>query len=85
MARTRADPADERAAARRNVGLPREQQQVRRADAFPARGGAVGYPEWFRTQQLGRHAAGLPTQVSASSIWRWQHNGGPALAYDWKQ
>ena len=71
----RDDPADRRAQARRKLGLPRLLQQTRRPDADPSRGGATGYPEWYRTEQLGRAAAGQPTNVSASSISRWRNRG----------
>jgi len=52
----RADPADRQALAHRQIGLPRLQHQVRRADVVG--GGSVGYPEWYRAQQLERSAGG---------------------------
>lgn len=69
------DPADQQAEARRRLGLARLEQVPRRPHADPSRGGARGYPEWFRNEQVALAAAGLPTRVSPASISRWRNNG----------
>lgn len=49
------DPADLMAQARREAGLTRQLQQQRRVPPHPSRGGARGFPEWYRDEQLQRH------------------------------
>jgi hypothetical protein len=60
------------AQARRDLGLSRELQQVRTASSDPARGGSRGYDDWYRIDQLERHAAGEDVRVSASSVACWR-------------
>lgn len=69
------DPADLMAQARREAGLTRELQQPRRATPHPSRGGAAGYPEWYKEEQLLKHQNGEQVDVSASSISRWNNRG----------
>jgi len=66
------DPADERADARRRVGLTRELEQTRQTLPRPSVGGTRGYPVWHRIADLGRTAQGLPTDASRVSHFRWR-------------
>jgi hypothetical protein len=57
---------DNRAVARRDLGLLRELEQVRSSLPEPSQGG--GYPVWFRVDELVRADNGEETRASAASI-----------------
>jgi hypothetical protein len=65
------DAADERAKARKRLGLTRELGQDRAVLPHPSRGGCRGYPVWSRQEQLLAQATGQPTTASAPSLSRW--------------
>jgi hypothetical protein len=65
------DDPDRVASERSRQGQSRELQQQRGPQPAPSRGGAPGYPEFFRDQDLVRAANGDPTVASTSSIRRW--------------
>jgi hypothetical protein len=67
-----ANEEDDRARARRDLGLSRELQQERTSLSDPARGGCRGYPVWFRMEELAKWQAGEETRASVSSLVRWQ-------------
>ena len=71
------DPADERARARKRVGATRELEETRATLPHPSRGGTRGYPVWFRSLELLRHAQGLPIVSSVASVHRWQNRLEP--------
>ena len=62
---------EDRADARRRLQMARELQQPRSSLHHPRRGGARGYPLWFREEELGRHTNGAPAIVSQRSLQRW--------------
>lgn len=67
------DPADERAKARRLLGLTRELQAERAELPDPARGGTRGYAVHTRRNELQRVANGdAPAFALRASIYRWQ-------------
>jgi hypothetical protein len=63
---------DERAISRRNLGVSRELQQNRTGEPDPSNGGSLGYPEWFRMDQLARADAGQDIRVFQRFIVRWR-------------
>ena len=71
------DPADERALERRRLGFHRELQQNRATLLNPGRGGARGYPTWYREQQIEKRHTGRETDVSDASISRWNERLDP--------
>ena len=75
LAATMTDPAEKAAKARRDAGIPRILEQVRRPDADPSLGGCVGYPEWFRELELSRAARGEETTACTRSLRRWNTRG----------
>ena len=73
------DPANKRARARSDLGLTRELQENRTyLPPDPSKGGAAGYPIWFRVRVLhaaalnGRDVAADHYGVSERSIERWE-------------
>ena len=66
-----ADAADFVAQARREAGLSRQLQVVRRESPHPSRGGSTGFEEWYRDEQLDRRANGEECDASRSSVYRW--------------
>lgn len=72
------DPADERAAARRLLGLARELEEDRAPLPFPSRGGARGYPVPQRMGEIHRITDGhAPAFASLRSIQRWRQRLNP--------
>lgn len=66
------DPADLEAHARAQLGLTRQLQVTRRIAPHPSKGGAPGYPAWYRVEQLAKRANGEPFEVSEQSLDRWE-------------
>jgi len=66
------DPEDERAKARRDEGITRELQVIRKELPDPSRGGSRGYPVWLRREMILQAANGQPTVAHYSSIHRWE-------------
>ena len=67
------EPANLRAQARRDAGLPRRLQQFReRVEPDPSGGGSTGYPLWFRILQLQKFEAGEPIDVCLATIYNWR-------------
>lgn len=72
------DPADERANARRHLGLTRELEETRARIPDPSRGGTRGYPIAQRAREIDRVIAGeQPAFASMRSINRWNHRLEP--------
>lgn len=67
------DPADERAKARRDLGLSRELAEERAPLPDPSRGGSRGYPVTIRRREIDRVDDGHePAFASMRSIYRWR-------------
>jgi len=71
------DSADLVAQVRVEMGLSRQLQQTRCKLPHPWEGGSSGYPAWFRNEQLANWYAGEATEVSLTSLYRWEKRRSP--------
>ena len=72
------EPTNVIAQARIEAGLSRQTQQPRqRVIHNPSKGGAEGYPVWFRQQQIQKFLAGEPIDVCHATIYNWNNRITP--------
>ena len=66
------DPADLEAHARAHLGLSRQLQVDRRVGSHPSKGGAPGYPPWYRVESLDRDDRNEEVVPCPKSLRRWR-------------